>query len=61
MAADPLRPVTTTEIEAFDRDGAVLVKGILPPEWVDRARSGLDAAMSLHDPIPPSSNHLERR
>ena len=49
MAADPLRPVTTTEIEAFDRDGAVLVKGILPPEWVDRARSGLDAAIAAPD------------
>jgi ectoine hydroxylase-related dioxygenase (phytanoyl-CoA dioxygenase family) len=49
MAAKPLRPVTTAEIEAFDRDGAVLVKSILPPEWVDRARSGLDAAIAAPD------------
>lgn len=49
MAAKPLRRVTTSEIEAFDRDGAVLVKGILPKEWVDRVASGLDAAIEAPD------------
>ncbi len=49
MAVELLRPVATTEIEAFDRDGAVLLKNILSPEWVDRARSGLDAAIAATD------------
>jgi ectoine hydroxylase-related dioxygenase (phytanoyl-CoA dioxygenase family) len=49
MTARPLRRVTTDEIEAFARDGAVLVEGILPPEWVDRLRSGLDAAIAAPD------------
>jgi ectoine hydroxylase-related dioxygenase (phytanoyl-CoA dioxygenase family) len=49
MPAEPLRPVTASEIEAFDRDGAVLLKGILAAEWVDRARSGLDAAIATPD------------
>ena len=35
-----LRPVRREEIEAFQRDGAVLLKNILGPEWVDLVREG---------------------
>jgi ectoine hydroxylase-related dioxygenase (phytanoyl-CoA dioxygenase family) len=51
MAAKPLRRVTTDEIAAFDRDGAVLVRAILPQEWVDRARAGLDSAIAAPDTL----------
>ena len=49
MTGKPLRRITTTEVEAFDRDGAVLVKGVLPSEWIDRLRVGLDAAIAEPD------------
>ena len=51
MATKPLRRVTTDEIEAFDRDGAVLVRAILPQEWVDRARARLDSAIAAPDTL----------
>lgn len=51
MAAAGLRAVGPSEIEAFARDGAVLVKGILPAEWVERAASGLDAAFAAPDAL----------
>jgi ectoine hydroxylase-related dioxygenase (phytanoyl-CoA dioxygenase family) len=46
MLSETLRQVTTAEAAAFGRDGAVLIKGILPGEWIDRARTGLDAAIA---------------
>ena len=49
MNAKPLRQVTISEIEAFARDGAVLIKDILPREWVDRVGAGLDDAIATPD------------
>ena len=43
VASAPLRSVTGDEIEAFHRDGAVLIKNILPLAWVEVAEAGLDA------------------
>ena len=31
----PTRAVTPEEVEAFDRDGVVVLRGILPAEWID--------------------------
>jgi ectoine hydroxylase-related dioxygenase (phytanoyl-CoA dioxygenase family) len=44
MAAKPLREITTEEIDAFHRDGAVLIKAVLADEWVAMIREGLDFA-----------------
>ena len=49
MNAKPLREITPDEIEAFHRDGAVVVKGVLGPEWIDIVREGLDAAIAGPD------------
>ena len=49
MGAKPLRQVTPEEVEAFHRDGAVLVKGMLAQEWIDLLREGLDAAIEAPD------------
>jgi ectoine hydroxylase-related dioxygenase (phytanoyl-CoA dioxygenase family) len=49
MTARPLRDVTAEEAHAFHRDGAVLIKGILPQEWIDIAADGLDAAIAEPD------------
>ena len=49
MISAPQRAVTDDEVEAFHRDGAVLVKGVLAPEWVELAAQGLDAAIAEPD------------
>jgi len=49
MPAAPLRDVTPDEKRAFHRDGAVLVKQVLPPEWVAVVLEGLDSAIAEPD------------
>lgn len=44
MRAKPERQITQEEIEAFHRDGAVLVKGVLSQEWIDLVAEGVDDA-----------------
>jgi ectoine hydroxylase-related dioxygenase (phytanoyl-CoA dioxygenase family) len=51
MGSAPLRAVTDEEIEAFHRDGAVLVRQVLPPEWVEVAAAGLDEAIEEPDAL----------
>jgi len=40
----PLRSVTSEDVRAYQRDGAVLLRGILPALWVDTVRDGLEQA-----------------
>lgn len=47
-----VRPVTDEEREGYGRDGAYLLKGIVPLEWVDYVR---EAVMRLMDRPDPSS------
>ncbi|MFT4596118.1 MAG: ectoine hydroxylase-related dioxygenase (phytanoyl-CoA dioxygenase family) [Paracrocinitomix sp.] len=49
MPATALRMVTDEEIASFHRDGAVLIKQVLPAEWVQLAAAGLDAAIAEPD------------
>ncbi len=51
MRESPLRPVTPGEIEAFHRDGAVLIKGVLSQNWVNLVRDGIDAAIAEPDQL----------
>ena len=44
-----LRPITAEEIQAFDRDGAVLLKGVLGQDWVDMLAEGLEFANNHPD------------
>ena len=44
-----LRTISSDEIEAFDRDGAVLLKGVIGPEWVDMLAEGLEFANNRPD------------
>ena len=36
--AKPLRPITQEEIHAFQRDGSVILRNVLQPEWTKRLR-----------------------
>lgn len=49
MATALTRDVRDDEIAAFDRDGAVLIKSVLPDEWIEAAADGLDAAIAQPD------------
>ncbi len=51
MRAAPLRDITRDEIERFDRDGAVLLKSILPEAWVRVLEEGLDDAIAHPTPL----------
>lgn len=43
------RDIPKSYAKAFHRDGAVLVRDALSPEWVDVVRSGLDSAIAQPD------------
>ena len=44
-----LRSITADEIQAFDRDGAVLLKNVLGLQWVDMLAEGLEYANNHPD------------
>jgi ectoine hydroxylase-related dioxygenase (phytanoyl-CoA dioxygenase family) len=39
----PVRPITLQEIEDYQRDGVVCLRGVYSPQWVDYLRNVLDA------------------
>jgi ectoine hydroxylase-related dioxygenase (phytanoyl-CoA dioxygenase family) len=41
----PLRDVTPEERDAYTRDGAVVLRGMLQPEWIERMREAMDRAV----------------
>jgi ectoine hydroxylase-related dioxygenase (phytanoyl-CoA dioxygenase family) len=55
LGASPLRTVTTDETNTFWRDGAVCLRGIIPPDWIAVLEEGVqrwlasDARFSLSD------------
>jgi ectoine hydroxylase-related dioxygenase (phytanoyl-CoA dioxygenase family) len=58
MGNKPLRQITEEEIEAFHRDGAVLLKEVLSEEWVDLLRAGVDEAIEQPDVMSESLGTL---
>ena len=58
MRARPLRSVTPDEIAAFHRDGAVLVQGVLAPEWVEAVEKGLEVIVANPDVMSESLGTL---
>ncbi len=49
MRDKPSRPITEEESRTLLRDGAVLIKGVLSDEWVERLAQGLNDAIHLPD------------
>lgn len=39
----PLREVSPAEIDAFWREGAVCLRGMIPPDWIARLQDGVEA------------------
>lgn len=46
MAQNSTRLPTPNECDTYRRDGAVLLRGILSPDWIDVIRTGLDESYS---------------
>lgn len=44
-----LRQITTDEVQAFDRDGAVLLKGVIGDDWIEILTEGLEYANNHPD------------
>lgn len=42
MNRKPLRDVDPAEIEAYDRDGAILLQGMLDADWIESLRAGIE-------------------
>lgn len=42
----PARPITPAEVETFERDGVVVLRGVLPATWVQRLGPAVAAAYS---------------
>jgi len=51
------RAVTDAERETYERDGAAILKGILPLEWVDYVRDAVDRLLERSD--PSSQNYAD--
>ncbi|GAB5470481.1 MAG: phytanoyl-CoA dioxygenase family protein [Rhodospirillales bacterium] len=50
MNRHPLRPITEAEIETYERDGVVCLRGLFDGEWVARLRDLVEA--DILDPSP---------
>jgi hypothetical protein len=52
-----LRSVTDAEREKYERDGAAILKGIIPPVWVEYMRAAVDRLLERSD--PSSQNYAD--
>ncbi len=51
LPLDPVRPVTDAEVETFRRDGVVLLRGILPTEWLDALAGPIDRVVNSGEAV----------
>lgn len=52
-----LRPISPEELEAYERDGAAIVRQIIPPEWLEFMGTALDRALGRSD--MPAQNYAD--
>jgi len=57
MVMQPSELVSTEDIAAFQRDGAVLLKNKFSPDWIARLRAGIDA--DLANPTANFTRHTQ--
>lgn len=46
VAASPIRKLTSEELEAYERDGVIMVKGLVDKNWLELIENGIDEALS---------------
>ena len=42
LHVEPLRPLTTAEVETYESDGVVRLSGLFGPAWVELLRAGVE-------------------
>ena len=57
LTSTPLRDVTPEERATYARDGAVILRRILPPTWIDAMREAVDRA--VQSPSSAASEYTE--
>jgi len=50
MNSVPLKPVTDRDIDAYQRDGVVCLRGMFDVGWIDKMGAAVDAAMAAPGP-----------
>ena len=46
LAASPIRKLTPQEIQAYEDDGVVMVKGLVEPSWFNMIEQGVEGALN---------------
>ncbi|NIB40567.1 phytanoyl-CoA dioxygenase family protein [Pseudomaricurvus alkylphenolicus] len=46
LAASPLRKLTQEELDAYKKDGVIMVKGLIEPNWLEMIALGIDEALN---------------
>ena len=46
MPDAPTRDLTAEELEAFQRDGVICARGLIPPAWIERMAGAVDRAVA---------------
>lgn len=52
LPGQPAREITEDEIHAFHRDGAVVLRGVLQPQWVDMIGQIIEEAAAAGEQLP---------
>ncbi len=58
LPVTPVRDVSAEEREAYARDGAVVLRGMLQPEWIERMGEAVDRA--VNSPSAAASEYTEK-
>lgn len=57
MSTEPVRPITVEEIETFQEDGIVVLRGLFDGDWIEKIRQWVDEDMAspgrLHQELTP--------
>ncbi len=48
--SDLRRPIAEEEVRAYERDGAAVLRGVLGPAWIERARAAVERALAAPGP-----------
>ena len=45
------RPITQGEIDSCQKDGAVCLRGVFSPEWIEMTRAAFEQAKEVRGPL----------
>ncbi|MBT6984885.1 MAG: phytanoyl-CoA dioxygenase, partial [Rhodospirillaceae bacterium] len=51
LHTEPLRPITDAEVADYDRDGAVLLKGLFDLDWIEALQEAVESDKKTPGPM----------